>query len=568
MRSQIDTGFDTRKPVKLTSKQVAADPRMTDVQADKDLALAGAKKELAAELGHEPSKNELKKSDTYQRQVETWKTTVKDTEDDIRGTEDGKVKDTTRQESIDNPGTPTIERETGKQVARKNFMAWAMDLMRDPEHPDLDVAAKVKAHFEGIGAAKDGTILAADARSRYDLARDAFAAEHTSVNAQMTSPQDAMSMRDRHEGRYPRGKLGHPLGLAMDFQAYDSPNLHSEFAGRQNPGLNEYMLSKFGGGRSHMNVDNDAVVAMGQHAAAGTLTAEDHALEQNIKNQYNEMAETSTRFQGALTPDQKAKLASTQQKYFEYTAEKKHLDQLKRTGKQKTPQYERLNTKLLGQGKEINDSLGTEFSGWTSDVKGDDAISKVSLEKAESDEAALKAPKVELGKMLAPQVDEYAKANHLSARDPAKSQAIYLTQLTRERDGRIADDDRVEKRSHGEMTAHADLITKLSDPAQVFGTGELKGNAWQSKRDVSDPSVMQLIEHGFVRNDKAPDANGTMFNADTVGTLARFGFAPGSNFGDTQHFDFVEGERAVITNPAYTYGPLGARQAPSEKKHR
>ena len=143
VRSQIDTGFDTRKPVKLTSKQVAADPRMTDVQADKDLALAGAKKELAAELGHEPSKNELKKSDTYQREVETWKTTVKDTEDDIRGTEDGKVKDTTRQESIDNPGTPTIERETGKQVARKNFMAWAMDLMRDPEHPDLDVAAKV-----------------------------------------------------------------------------------------------------------------------------------------------------------------------------------------------------------------------------------------------------------------------------------------------------------------------------------------------------------------------------------------------------------------------------------------
>ncbi len=117
------------------------------------------------------------------------------------------------------------------------------------------------------------------------------------------------------------------------------------------------------------------------------------------------------------------------------------------------------------------------------------------------------------------------------------------------------------------MKAHADLIRKLRDPAQVFGAGELKNGTWQTKRDVSDPSIMQLIEHGFVRNDKAPNADGTMFNADTVGMLARFGFAPGSNFGDTQHFDFVEGERAVITNPAYTYGPLGARQAPTNKKH-
>ncbi len=439
--------------------------------------------------------------------------------------------------------------------------------MRDPEHPDLDVAAKVKAHFEGIGAAKDGTILAADARSRYDLARDAFAAEHTSVNAHMTSPQDAMSMRDRHEGRYPLGKLGHPLGLAMDFQAYDSPNLHSEFARRNNASLNEYMLSKFGGGRSHMDVDNNAVVAMGQHAAAGALTAKDHALEQNIKDQYNEMADTSERFQSALTPDQKTKLAATRQTYFESEAEKTRLDGLKRAGKTHTQEYRDLKDKLKGDDLIIGRAMGVGFSDWISDLEGDDSTSKASLQKAEADEASLKAPKVALSRMSAPQLDDYAKANHLSARDPAKSATAYLAQLTHERNDRVAADDKNEKTAGGEMKAHADLIRKLRDPAQVFGAGELKNGTWQTKRDVSDPSIMQLIEHGFVRNDKAPNADGTMFNADTVGMLARFGFAPGSNFGDTQHFDFVEGERAVITNPAYTYGPLGARQAPTNKKH-
>jgi hypothetical protein len=37
-----------------------------------------------------------------------------------------------------------------------------------------------------------------------------------------------------------------------------------------------------------------------------------------------------------------------------------------------------------------------------------------------------------------------------------------------------------------------------------------------------------------------------VFNVEVVATLARYGFAPGSTFGDTMHFDFIEGYSKTV----------------------
>jgi hypothetical protein len=61
---------------------------------------------------------------------------------------------------------------------------------------------------------------------------------------------------------------------------------------------------------------------------------------------------------------------------------------------------------------------------------------------------------------------------------------------------------------------------------------------------------MQYAELGFARNDPMPARPveavtrhnlREVFNTEVVVTLARFGWSPGSTFGDTMHFDFIEG---------------------------
>lgn len=46
-----------------------------------------------------------------------------------------------------------------------------------------------------------------------------------------------------------------------------------------------------------------------------------------------------------------------------------------------------------------------------------------------------------------------------------------------------------------------------------------------------------------------PDTSGPrkgVYNGEVVATLAKFGFAPGANYGDTMHFDFIEGFNKAV----------------------
>jgi len=85
------------------------------------------------------------------------------------------------------------------------------------------------------------------------------------------------------------------------------------------------------------------------------------------------------------------------------------------------------------------------------------------------------------------------------------------------------------------------------NPDFVFGRGEKHPDGhWSSKYDVSEVPLMQLLEHGTVRDDPMPARDSGslrqgVFNPEVAATLAKYGWAPGANYGDTMHFDFIEG---------------------------
>ena len=89
-------------------------------------------------------------------------------------------------------------------------------------------------------------------------------------------------------------------------------------------------------------------------------------------------------------------------------------------------------------------------------------------------------------------------------------------------------------------------------PEKIFGDGvKLDNGRWGTKRQVSEAPVMPYLEHGFVRHDDMPkrDSKGDrkpVFNAEVVATLAQYGWSPGATYGDTMHFDFIEGYAEAV----------------------
>ena len=97
--------------------------------------------------------------------------------------------------------------------------------------------------------------------------------------------------------------------------------------------------------------------------------------------------------------------------------------------------------------------------------------------------------------------------------------------------------------AHFDITALEWYRDRLTNPSFVFGKGvavawennDKTKNAthWESKYDASQVPLMQLLEHGTVRDDAMPDrseAKGKkqVYNRETIAALARFGWAPGA----------------------------------------
>jgi hypothetical protein len=122
------------------------------------------------------------------------------------------------------------------------------------------------------------------------------------------------------------------------------------------------------------------------------------------------------------------------------------------------------------------------------------------------------------------------------------------------------------------------LLEKLAAPDRVFGEGQRnkQSGAWETKPEEGAVAVMQLIERGFISNDSMePTEQGTekhpkgVMNAEMAGELARHGFAPLSSWGDTMHFDYIQGYNESLVggrNTDLTFGPLGAQLSEKGKQ--
>ena len=110
------------------------------------------------------------------------------------------------------------------------------------------------------------------------------------------------------------------------------------------------------------------------------------------------------------------------------------------------------------------------------------------------------------------------------------------------------------------------LARKLADPARVYGGERQKDGSYATIPAVSNVPVLQLLEVGFANDSVAPSANASgliaTHDVDTVTALARRGFSPGATFGDTMHFDYIQGYNEEVIggrNNRSTFGPNGVK---------
>ncbi len=315
--------------------------------------------------------------------------------------------------------------------------------------------------------------------------------------------------RGLHEEERGIGYLGHMLGTTFDLHAVENPNLD----GPKGEGdINGFMLRKFGRdrstnkpGRSQLDnfADND-IEAMGKRTAdpnAGTPQerAKDAALEGKIRSQYREMSATSDRFKGenSLGEESMDALRDARGRFFE-----------------------------LGESKKKEASLAKKLSASPGDADLKQRLQDLQAANAVSDAEI----RTTMQTQFAPFQEELQADMERSRNDnthDAKFKANELAVLQATHDN-------------------------FSNPDRVFGgyheSKKTKGKL-VADEVVTNLPIMQYLEKGFIRDDGTDYKNmqqGTVFNEDVFANLVRFGFGPGSRFGDTMHFDFIESQANLV----------------------
>jgi hypothetical protein len=521
-------------------------------------------------------------------------------------------------QSVARPDAPTVKRLEGKALARTNFMSWAVDVLGSTE--------AAKAHFLGIKAVKGhgDLYLAAAARARFEAAQADFEATHPGYTFVDTSVGE--QLRGMHQGRWGVGMLGHALGEAFDFKAYDNPNVKIDRTHSY-----AYLIQKFGGvdgkrgtGRATTSIAESAVEKTGKETVAGTASADGVAMIAEVHKQFEEMVQTSARLKASMAP-QLPKLQEARDLYFELPKmhaelakannDLKHADSVAKQQiskmkfddpaeqkaaidqiKANIAEEARKNQETVDQAEAtINQNLKEAFAAWSAGIQADVDADQGKLDASETSRASMTAIEKQLDAIDAAEdgamskLDQFASDQKLTTlakfRHPPKDAKTYKKQLALElkkgNDGTRSRTKKGDAGVHSDMAALQYYQQKLGDRAFVFGHGEKqKDGHWGTRYEAESVAVMQLLENGTVRSDAMPAVAETsgarkgVYNGDVVATLAKFGWAPGANYGDTMHFDFIEGYNKAVpggrsqANMQPTrYSPEGdlPEQAPAHK---
>jgi len=257
--------------------------------------------------------------------------------------------------------------------------------------------------------------------------------------------------------------------------------------------------------RNSASIPDDKIMAMGKRTAANANTAEDSAMETQIRAQYREMSQTSKNVQHAVDADGKEQLPHEQAEFFKLQESRKREAELEKK-LAKTPDDE-------GLAKELEQ------------LRGDNQT-------------------------------EDARIRNVLRGTFGGVQAELEADITAATERHKTDDKHDAKWKQQELDVLKPAHDNFEDPARVFGTYHKDKKTQALVADdqkVSQVSLMQYLNHGFVRDDgtdyaslKAKGKQGAVFNEDVVATLMRHGFQSGSYFGDTMHFDFVESQTNLV----------------------
>lgn len=432
-------------------------------------------------------------------------------------------------ESLVEPPTDKISRLEGAARSRTDFMSWGIEITGSAE--------KLKAHYQSIQQVpgRRGLWLAASAAARFAAAVAAFEQANPGYTIGSSGGQ---AMRKLHQDRKGLGMHGHSLGLAIDILAYDNPNLD---APKKEPThINHFFLERFGRdeqgqSRATMNLgprDDERIETLGKHTMAGATTPDDEALVQTLRTQFAEISATSRRFQASIAA-QLPLLRQARNQYFrgielegqikqldkriaDLEKQPKKIDELSQARATKDQMAEELK-QLKGDRNSTGTLMAAAFSAWRQELQSDRALAQANYDR------------------------ELAK-------DPKGKPVVYFQK---------------------ELKVLDAALKKLENPEQVFGAGDKQADGtYASQLRVTHLPLMQYIERGSIRDDAMPPTTDNkrkgVFNAEVVAVLGRYGFAPGSTFGDTMHFDFIEGYSNVAPGgrnranmAADRYGPRG-----------
>lgn len=486
-------------------------------------------------------------------------------------------------ESVTTPDGKTVTVAEKQVRAANDFALWGEHVLGSDE--------ATRRHFEGIKPVRDGShmLLANGARQRYQAA----VADYEAANDGLTMVESGSSteLRDRHQSREVVGKLGHPLGFAFDIQATSNPNLADS---RDEYALNRYMLEKFGADPANPGVKGRATMDRpGERAGKASLESRiermgkhdkldknDQSTLEQVRTEYNEMRDTSDNFRKSLPQANIGNLQQVKESYFQY---REKLAQL-----EKDPTNLALHAEVDQLKPSISKGMAKEFSPWKARLDSENRTADATIQSKSSDLDNLTHASDELETLHDAELDQFAKQHGFTSRAAFetarraraakrdkrvhKGPATYEADLRAQIGGHIRDDKQTIQEQQDIEKVNTALAQKLQDPARVFGGALHKNGTYTAADAVSEVPVMQFLENGFCNDFAAnsTDARGkqAVHNVDTVAALARRGFSPGATFGDTMHFDYIQGYNDEIVDgraSRATFGPLGRFEPKASK---
>jgi hypothetical protein len=481
---------------------------------------------------------------------------------------------------FDAPSQP-VDWDVARAIPRINFVAKYSSVLGSVD--------AVKNHFQNVKPytiSGQKMLLYKPAGERLELAVKEFEAAYP--GAKFPGTTVAQSLRGRHQHRHGLGKEAHPLGVAIDYDAVQNPHLHEKVQ----------LLETITGGSARMAFISPhgkaytvgqlwhLISKVGKETASQTpedqRAPEGKALLAQVKKAYDDVLKTSEAFKNSLGTLEKEKLKSLGQQYWNT-----YRDQLTKLGSSLAKNQKALSLARKKAQPEILKRLEKEYGPKIKEAK---AHAKTNLEQEKLSQKALSAkiekdPAVVAAQMemtnalkeqidksggipdLLTKIDEDQKAHKQISEAITKELTIILEPFTTIIEGKLATLNPAG--SPAEKTKHNNLTklkhTLLTDFPYVFGyeKGETaKAFKGSHHEVVGHPSVLQLLDKGFIKYDPVPTATskgGGTFNAEFFGIMMKYGWSPLAAGGtvDTMHFDFAEG--LIPIRSGVTFGPFGVK---------